>query len=301
MAMLINPEPPRGDVVKDGDTESFAADVLQASQDGPVIVDFWAPWCGPCKQLTPALEKAVQEQRGAVTLVKIDVDQNQQLAAQLRIQSIPTVMAFFKGRPVDGFQGAMPESQVKAFVKRLADEAGGGDSPLEAAAEQAAQLVAAGQHDQAIALYQQILQAQPDYAPAVGGMISCLVAEGRLDEAEQALNSLPADMRDPAIDRARAALDLARQSAGSGDVAALQAKLASDPDDHQARFDLAVALAAAGQREAAAEELLEILRRDRSWNEEAARKQLVKLFEAAGPSDPFTVKTRRKLSALLFA
>ncbi|MGF1607172.1 MAG: thioredoxin [Rhodothalassiaceae bacterium] len=299
MEPLISAGPSPADLIKEGTTQGFAQDVIEASQQTPVLVDFWAPWCAPCRQLTPALEKLVTEQRGAIKLVKINVDDHQQLAAQLRIQSLPTVMAFVGGRPVDGFQGAVPESQLRQFIQQLATQGGG--SPIDAALEEADALLAAGQADQAAGLYQQILQADPNRGAAYGGLASALLALGQAEDGRALLDQVPADVHDPAIDKARAALDLADQAGDAGDVAGLAARVEADPADLQARLDLAVALAAKGRRDEAAEHLLEIIRTDRSWQDEAARKQLVKMFEAAGPTDPFTIKMRRKLSGILFA
>lgn len=292
------------DLIKDATTESFAADVLDASQEVPVIVDFWAPWCGPCKQLGPVLEKAVTAARGAVRLVKVDVDQNQALAAQLRVQSIPAVFAFFQGRPVDGFAGALPESQVQDFVKRLAEAAGGaaGPSPVEQALEQAQLALDQGQVAAASALYGQILGVEPENVTALAGTIRCQLLTGDAEGARQMYDALTDDVKQHSeISAVAAAIELAQESGKAGDLAALHSKVAADPKDHQARFDLAMALYAAQEREGAVNELLEIVSRDRNWNEEGARKQLVKFFEAWGPTDPLTVDARRRLSSLLFS
>jgi putative thioredoxin len=297
-------------LIKDGDTQTFMVDVIDASNDVPVIVDFWAPWCGPCKQLGPAIEKAVKEAKGAVRLVKIDIDQNQELAAQMRIQSIPAVYAFFHGRPVDGFVGALPESQVKAFVQRLIKQtgaqpggAGGGPSPIEQAMEQAEEALAEGDAGTASAIFGQILQHEPGNLPATAGLARAHLAAGDVEGAKKALAKVPADKAsDKAIAAARAAIEIAEQAAeAQGAAGDLRARLAADADDHQARYDLALALYGSGEREAAVDELLEIVRRNRGWNEEAARKQLVKLFEAMGPTDPLTISARRRLSSILFA
>lgn len=294
-----------GDVIKDSDEASFARDVIDASMQVPVIVDFWAPWCGPCKQLGPLLEKTVQAARGRVRLVKIDIDQNQALAQQLRIQSIPTVYAFFQGRPVDGFQGALPESEIKAFVARLSEAAGGagvGEDPLTQALEQAEAAREAGDLPTASTLYGQILQHDPANETATAGLIRCHLDSGNAAEAERLFSALPDELaKSAALASVKAAIDLAAQTAETGDVADLMGKVAHNPADHQARFDLAMALQAKGQREAAADELLEIVRRDRAWNEEAARKQLLTFFEAWGPTDPLTQEIRRRLSAVLFS
>ena len=297
---------PPADVIKDSDTAHFMQDVIEASQKTPIVVDFWAPWCGPCKQLTPAIEKVIKGTRGAVKLVKINVDENQQLAAQLRIQSIPTVFAFAGGRPVDGFAGALPESQVKAFVDRLLAAAGAPageqDSPIADALNQAKALFDAGDAKRAAALYGQILAAEPENVAAIAGLARAHIAAGELDKARDALGRVPeAGKSDPEVAAAKAALDLAEKSKGAGNLAELEAKLAANPNDHQARFDRALGLYGMGKREEAIDELLAIIKKDRDWNEQAARKQLVQFFEAQGPKDPLTLAGRRKLSSLLFS
>ena len=296
-------EPPVG-LIKDSDTTGFAQDVIEASMTTPVIVDFWAPWCGPCKQLTPALEKTVQGARGAVRLVKVNIDENQELAAQLRIQSIPAVYAFFKGQPVDGFVGAQSESQVKAFVDRLASQAGAeaGPSPVDQALEQAQAALDAGQPAAASALFGQVLQHESDNQTAAAGLIRCHLDAGDVVAAREMFDSLPADTASAApFASVKAALELAEQSADTGEIPELEARVEAQPNDHQARFDLAMALNAAGEREAAVEALIEIIGRDRNWNEEAARHQLLKFFEAWGPKDELTQSARRRLSSLLFS
>ncbi len=296
--------PAPGGLSKESSAETFAEDVIQASMAAPVIVDFWAPWCGPCKQLGPALEKAVQAARGAVRLVKINIDENQELAAQLQIQSVPAVFAFHQGRPVDGFVGALPESQIKAFIERLISAAGTsqGPDPVEEALEQAQKALDSGQLGTASALFGQVLQHEPENHAAMAGMIRCSLASGDAEAAQAIFDQLPEEVRSrDEFAAVSASLELAAQSQQAGDVAQLMEKLARDHNDHQTRYDLAMALYAGGQHSAAADELLEIIQRDRNWNDEAARKQLLKLFEAWGPTDPLTLEARRRLSSLLFS
>jgi putative thioredoxin len=288
------------DAVKDTTAATFMADVIEQSQTVPVIVDFWAEWCGPCKSLGPLLEKLVRQSGGKVKMVKVDVDKDQELAAQFRIQSIPTVYAFKDGRPVDGFQGALPESQLKAFIDKLA---GGGANVVDEALAQAKDLLDQGQADQAAALYEQVLGEDPANAPAIAGIIRCYVAMGEPDAAKELLSQLPADiLAHSEVQAAKTALELAdAPAADSAEVLALQKAVEADPNDLQARFDLANAYYAENKRDAAVDELLELFRRDRTWNEEAARTQLVKFFEAFGPADPATIKGRKKLSTMMFA
>jgi len=286
---------------KDVTTASFKADVLNASLKQPVLVDFWAPWCGPCKQLAPALEKAVADAKGKVTLVKMNIDDHPQIPGQLGIQSIPAVIAFDRGQPVDGFVGALPESQVRGFIERLVGPLTGGADALIAQAEAA---TAAGDPDGAAELYARVLAEEETNAKAIGGLARLHVEAGDLDQARAVLSMaappLPGKEPDPAIAAATAALHLVEQAASVGDLAPLQKALAANPDDHQARFDFAVALNAKGERDQAAEELLSIIKRDRAWNESAARKQLLQFFEAWGLMDKTTIAARRKLSAIWF-
>ncbi len=292
--------PGAGGYITESSTATFAQDVIETSMQVPVIVDFWAPWCGPCKQLGPALERLVNDAKGAVRMVKINVDQNQELAAQLRIQSVPTVYAFKGGRPVDGFVGALPESQLKAFIDRLGGgQAGGG---VEEAMAEAKQFLAEGDSATAAAIYQEILAEDPKNAPAIAGLVRAAMAMGDVDSARKLLDGVPDDLaRHPEIAAARSAVDVHEQAAQAGPAAELRRRIAEDPGDLQARYDLALAYYAGGEREAAVDELLEIVRRERGWNDEAARKQLVKFFDAFGPTDPLTVSARRRLSSILFS
>ncbi len=288
---------PAGGLIKDSDTATFVKDVIEASRQVPVLVDFWATWCGPCKTLTPILEKVVRQMGGAVRLVKVDIDRNQDLAAQMRIQSVPTVYAFVNGQPVDAFQGALPESQIRAFVDRLT---GGAQSPLDLALEDAAAALESGDTQSAGALYNQILAQEPENRAALAGLTRALLAAGELEAAQRLLDGLPDKLKlTPELEAARSALDLARLD--GGDTAALAARLEADPDDMQGRFDLANALYAANRPADAIEHLLELIRRDRTWSDEAARKQLIKIFEAVGHAHPTTVAARRRLSTLLFS
>lgn len=292
------------DLIKDTSEATFMADVVEASQTVPVIVDFWAPWCGPCKTLGPMLEDAVRAAKGAVKMVKINVDEAQQIAGQLQIQSIPTVYAFFKGQPVDGFQGALPQSEIKAFIDRVI-KAGGGEAPGEELSEAVAaadDMLAEGAAQDALDTFAAILGEDPNHAGAYGGMVRAYIALDQLDQAEAHLNGAPIEIsKAPELEAAHAQLQLARQAADAGPVAELQAAVDANPDDMQARFDLAQALYAHGDMQAAVDQLLTLFGKDREWNDGAAKTQLFTIFEALKPNDPIALNGRRKLSSMIFA
>jgi len=285
-------------LIKNSDTQGFAADVMEVSKTTPVIVDFWSPSCGPCKQLTPLLEKLVRQAGGLVRLVKINVDENHELAAQLRIQSVPTVFGFKHGQPVDGFAGAQAESQVQAFIKRLT---GGAETPVEEALGQAKATLDGGDPATASALYAQILSQEQANGTAIGGLIRCYLASGEIDHAREMVAGLEDDiLRHGDVVSAITALDLA-DVGDAVDLAELRGRIDKNANDHQARLDLAQALFAGGEHQAAIDELLESIRLDRGWNDAAARQQLLKIFEALGGADPLTVSGRRGLSSILFS
>jgi putative thioredoxin len=287
-------------LVKDTTTQTFVKDVIEESKRQPVLVDFWAPWCGPCKQLTPVLEKAVKAAKGKVKLVKMNIDEHPSIPSQMGIQSIPAVIAFANGQPADGFMGALPESQVVAFLERLTkDRIGGEAKDLLDAADAA---LAAGDAAGAADIYGQILAEDAANVSALAGLARCYVQTGALDRARQTLTMVPAGKEnDVVVAAARAALELAEQAKNVGPIGDLEQKVAANPLDHQARFDLAVALNSKGRRSDALEHLLAIVKRDRRWNDDGARKQLVQFFDAWGPTDEATVEGRRRLSSILFA
>ena len=291
---------PADGLVKDTTTQGFMKDVIEESRRQPVLVDFWAEWCGPCKQLGPVLEKAVSAAKGKVKLVKMDIDKHPAIPGQMGIQSIPAVIAFVNGQPADGFLGALPEGQVNDFIARITkDKLGGEAQDLLKLADEA---LAADNAVEAVELYAEILKDEPSSVPALAGLARAYVSTGATEQAKQTLALVPAaKANDPAVVAARSALEVAEQAKSVGPVTELEQKVAANPTDHQARFDFAVALNAAGQRKEAAEQLIAIVKRDRKWNDDGARRQLVQFFEAWGPTDEATVEGRRKLSSILFA
>jgi putative thioredoxin len=307
MVMLQNEGPAAAaaeGLVKDTTTQTFVKDVIEESRRQPVLVDFWAPWCGPCRQLTPILEKVIRAAKGKAKLVKMNIDENRalfdQISVQMGIQSIPAVIAFANGQPADGFLGALPESQVTAFVERLIkDRVGGEEKDLLKEADAA---LADGDAAHAAELYARVLEQDPNNTQALAGLARAYVETGALDQAKQMLALVPEGKRNDApVAAARAAVDLAEQATSLGPIPELEQKVAANPLDHQARFDLALALNAQGRRGEALDHLLEIVKRDRKWNDDGARKQLVQLFDAWGPTDEATVAGRRRLSSILFA
>ena len=287
-------------LVKDATTNSFRQDVIAESMKQPVLVDFWAPWCGPCKQLTPVIERAVAAAGGKVKLVKMNIDEHPQIPGQLGVQSIPAVIAFQRGQPVDGFMGALPESQVKGFIERLVGPLG--PSEAEELRAEAAQLAEAGDAEGAAGLYAAVLELEPEDAAALGALAKLQVEAGQIEAAWALLEAVPADKaNDPAIVAARAAIELAESAASLGDLGDLERRVEADGADWQARFDLALGLNAQSKRVEAVDQLIAIIKGDRTWNEDGGRKQLVQFFEAWGPMDPASIQGRRKLSTLLFS
>ena len=289
-----------GPLIKDTTTQEFMADVVEASRSTTVLVDFWAPWCGPCKQLTPVLEKAVTEAKGRVKLVKLNIDDHPAIPGQMGIQSVPAVLAFKDGRPVDGFMGAQPESQIKAFIDKNGSEPQA--DPVEEACKQADALLEAGDAAEAVQIYGAILQQAPDHVPAIGGVVKCFIALGEIERARDVFDTLPEDShKEQAVAALKASLELAEQSADLGEIGELQAKLDADPENNQAQFDLAVALNGKNKREEAVDHLIAIIKRDREWDEDGARKQLLQFFESWGVMDKASVYGRRQLSSILFS
>ena len=287
------------DLIKDTTTQTFVRDVIEESKHQPVLIDFWAPWCGPCKQLTPIIEKAVRAAKGKVKLVKMNIDEHPAIPGQMGIQSIPAVIAFVNGQPADGFMGAQPEGQINAFIEKLTQGMPSGDADILAEADA---LLAEGDAASAASLYAEALAQDSASVPALAGLARCYMVTGSLDQAKQTLAMVPEAKRaDPAVAAAQSMLDLAEQAQAVGPVAELEQKVAANPLDHQARYDLATALNAKGQRSDAATHLLEIVKRDRKWNDDAARKQLLQFFEAWGGDDDATVDARKRLSTILFA
>lgn len=293
-----------GGIIKDATSATFAADVIEASRSVPVIVDFWASWCNPCKQLTPILEKVVMSYGGKVRLVKVDVDSNQAIAAQLRIQSLPTVYAFVDGQLLDGFMGVQPESTVRQFVDRLAGDNAAASEEDEIANVLATgnELLEAGDLQSAAEVFAAILKEDRSNAEALAGLAQCYLRSGDIERARQTIELVAPDKQNqPAVQSVVAGIELAEKAGSAGDLGMLAARLQADPQDHQARFDLAVGLAARDQRAEALDQLLELIRRSRTWNEEAARKQLLQLFEVWGPKEPLVAEGRRRLSSILFS
>lgn len=304
MTDILTGAAPAADLIKDATEATFMADVIEASNEVPIIVDFWAPWCGPCKTLGPMLEDAVTAAKGAVRMVKVNVDEAQNIAGQLQVQSIPTVYAFYQGKPIDGFQGALPQSEIKAFVDKTI-AASGGEAPgeqLSDAIEAAEEMLAEGAAVDAAQTFAAVLEQDPAQAAAYGGLVRSHIALDDLDQAEAVLNGAPAEISDsPELEAAHAQLELAKQAADAGPVADLTALVESEPDNHQARFDLALALHANGQVDEAVDQLLTLFGQDREWNEGAAKTQMFTIFEALKPNDPIVLNGRRRLSSMIFA
>ena len=292
-----------GALIKDVSEATFMQDVVEASKEKPVIVDFWAPWCGPCKTLGPQLEEAVNGANGAVTMAKVNIDENQMIAGQMQVQSIPTVFAFFNGQPVDGFQGAISASEIKAFVDRVVAANGGeAESGLDSAVQSAEQMFEEGDIQSALETFSAILQEDTNNLKSYVGLIKCHLALGDLDQAEAILNGIPAEIsQSPEVEPIHAQIQLAKQALDAGPINDLQQLAEKNPNDHEARFKLAQSLHGSGQIEDAVDQLLELFKRDREWNDEAAKSQLFVIFEALEPNNPIVLNGRRKLSSLIFA